>query len=232
MNKVFLMGRLTADPEFSMTQSGMAMCRFSIAVDRPARQGEEKQADFFRVVCWQQTAETVNRYFVKGKPIIVEGRIQNNNYTDNNGVKHYGTDIVADRINFVLSDPTRNGNNGGGYSNNNGYQNNNYNNGGYNNNNGYQNNNYNNGGYNNGGVVITITATITAVIRISRIITMLRPSSLLRPYRKTSRKTFSSAMTAEKAMTSTILKKSSVTAHCRSDSSLFFRKELKQYYGT
>ena len=151
MNKVFLMGRLTADPEFSMTQSGMAMCRFSIAVDRPARQGEEKQADFFRVVCWQQTAETVNRYFVKGKPIIVEGRIQNNNYTDNNGVKHYGTDIVADRINFVLSDPTRNGNNGGGYSNNNGYQNNNYNNGGYNNNNGYQNNNYNNGGYNNGG---------------------------------------------------------------------------------
>lgn len=155
MNKVFLMGRLTADPEFSMTQSGMAMCRFSIAVDRPARQGEEKQADFFRVVCWQQTAETVNRYFVKGKPIIVEGRIQNNNYTDNNGVKHYGTDIVADRINFVLSDPTRNGNNAGGNYNNGGYSNggynnnNGYNNGGYNN--GYQNNNYNNGGYNNGG---------------------------------------------------------------------------------
>ena len=156
MNKVFLMGRLTADPEFSMTQSGMAMCRFSIAVDRPSRQGEEKQADFFRVVCWQQTAEMVNRYFVKGKPVIVEGRIQNNNYTDNNGVKHYGTDIVADRINFVLSDPTRTGGNAGGNYNNGGYNNggynnnNGYNNGGYNNN-GYQNNNYNNGGYNNGG---------------------------------------------------------------------------------
>lgn len=109
MNKVILMGRLTADPEFSMTQNRLAMCRFSIAVDRPARQGEEKQADFFRVVCWDKTAETVDKYFVKGKPIIVEGRIQNNNYTDNNGVKHYGTDIVADRINFVLSDPTRTG---------------------------------------------------------------------------------------------------------------------------
>ena len=160
MNKVILMGRLTADPEFSMTQSGLPMCRFSIAVDRPARQGEEKQADFFRITCWQQTAETVNRYFVKGKPIIVEGKIQNDNYTDNNGVKHYSVDIIADRINFVLSDPTRTGNNsgnynGGGYNNNGGgynNNNNNYNNGGYNNN-GYRNNNgngyNNNGGYNN-----------------------------------------------------------------------------------
>lgn len=145
MNKVILMGRLTADPEFSMTTSGLPMCRFSIAVDRPARQGEEKQTDFFRIVCWRQTAETVNRYFVKGKPILVEGQIQNDNYTDNNGVKHYSTNIIADRINFVLSDPTRtqNGNNAGNYNNYNNYNNQqNYNNNGYNNN-GYNNNNYN-----------------------------------------------------------------------------------------
>lgn len=138
MNKVILMGRLVADPEFSMTQSGMAMCRFRIAVDRPARQGEERKSDFFRITCWDKQAETVNRYFVKGKPILLEGRIQNNNYTDNNGVQHYSNDIVADRINFVLSDPTRtqNGNNAGNYNN---YNNNNYNNQ-QNYNNGYNNN--------------------------------------------------------------------------------------------
>jgi len=159
MNKVIFMGRLVADPEFSMTQTGKALCRFRIAVDRPVsknnQQNGQEQADFFRVTCWEKTAETVSRYFVKGKPVLLEGRVQNNNYTDNNGVQHYGVDIIADRVEFLLSDPTRNagGNNGyqnGGY-NNGGY--NNYNNGGYNNgyNNGGYNNGYNNGGYNNGG---------------------------------------------------------------------------------
>ncbi len=109
MNKIILMGRLVADPEFSMTTSGMARCTFRIAVDRPVRQGEEKQSDFFRITCWDKTAETVNRYFVKGKPILLEGRIQNDNYTDRDGVKHYQDQIIADRINFVLSDPTRTG---------------------------------------------------------------------------------------------------------------------------
>lgn len=143
MNKVILMGRIVADPEFSMTQSGIPMCRLRIAVDRNFRQGEEKQSDFFNVTCWRQTAEFVNRYFVKGKPIIVEGRIQNDNYTDQNGVKHYNVSIVADNVHFTLSDPTRAA---GGY-------NNQYNNGGYNNynngNGGYQNNNRYNSGYQN-----------------------------------------------------------------------------------
>ena len=149
MNKVILMGRLVADPEFSMTQGGIPRCRINIAVDRDyAKPGEERQSDFFWIVCWRQTAEFVNKYFVKGKPILVEAKIQNNNYTDNNGVKHYADQIIAENVSFLLSDPTRN-NNGGGNYNNGGYSN-----GGYNNNNGYnngyQNNNYNNGGYHNG----------------------------------------------------------------------------------
>jgi len=155
MNKVILMGRLVANPEFSMTQSGLPMCRFRIAVDRGyTKPGEEKQADFFNVTCWRQTAEFVNKWFVQGKPIIVEGKIQNNNYTDNNGVKHYADQVIADSVYFTISDPKNS--NGSGYNNNNynnnGYNNGGYNNNGYNNNGGYNNNNYNNNnGYNNGG---------------------------------------------------------------------------------
>ena len=109
MNKVILMGRLVADPEFSMTTGGKAMCRFRIAVDRGYKQGDDKQSDFFYIKCWDSTAELVNRYFVKGKPILLEGRIQNNNYIDKNGVQQYRDDIIADRVSFLLSDPTRTG---------------------------------------------------------------------------------------------------------------------------
>lgn len=100
-NRVILMGRLTRDPELRQTQSGVSMCRISIAVDRNfARQGEERQTDFFDVTCWRQQAEFVSRYFTKGRMIHVEGTLQNNNYTDNNGVKHYSMAILADRIDF------------------------------------------------------------------------------------------------------------------------------------
>ncbi|MDE6776653.1 MAG: single-stranded DNA-binding protein [Oscillospiraceae bacterium] len=150
MNKVILMGRLVADPEFSVAQTGMPFCRFRIAVDRPVstRQGEQKQSDFFNVTCFNKAAELVNQYFVKGKPILIDGRIENSNYIDKNGVQHYGCQVIADKVNFVLSDPTRNNqsygngyNNNYGYNSNNGYQNNSYNNSnGYNGNYGYQNN--------------------------------------------------------------------------------------------
>lgn len=100
-NRVILMGRLTRDPELRTTQSGITMCRFSIAVDRSfARQGEERQTDFFDITCWRQQAEFVCKYFTKGRMIHVEGTLQNNNYTDNNGVKHYSMAIMADRIDF------------------------------------------------------------------------------------------------------------------------------------
>ncbi|MDE5884231.1 MAG: single-stranded DNA-binding protein [Oscillospiraceae bacterium] len=144
MNKVIFMGRLVNDPEFSVGQNGNAYCRFQIAVNRSfVRQGEQRQSDFFRITCFGKNAEFVNQYFVKGKPVLIEGKIQNNNYTDKNGVQHYSDEIIADTVSFVLSDPTRN-NNQSNY-------NNNYNNGGYQNYNGNSNSNYgySSGNYNN-----------------------------------------------------------------------------------
>jgi single-strand DNA-binding protein len=113
-NRVILMGRLVADPELRQTQSGIAMCRLRIAVDRGfAKQGEERQSDFINVTCWRQTAEFVSRYFSKGRMIHVEGRLQNNDYTDQNGVKHYSMDVVADNVTFCGD---KRQDNGGGYS--------------------------------------------------------------------------------------------------------------------
>ena len=100
LNKVILMGRLTRDPEFRQTTSGIPVCRITVAVDRPYRKDQEKQADFINVTCWRNTAEFVSRYFNKGKMIIVEGSLRNNDYTDNNGVKHYSMDVQADDVSF------------------------------------------------------------------------------------------------------------------------------------
>lgn len=111
MNKLFLMGRLAADPEFNVSQSGVKTCKFRVAVDRNyTKQGEEKQADFLYIVSFGKTAEFVNKYFVKGKPILIEGRIQNNNYQDSSGQMQYHNQIIADNVRFTLSDPTRNTN--------------------------------------------------------------------------------------------------------------------------
>lgn len=100
-NNVVLMGRLTKDPELTPTQSGVKMCRFSIAVNRSyCKQGEEKQTDFFEITAWRHTAEFVSKYFSKGKCILVEGKIQNNNYIDQNGVKQFRTVIIADSVAF------------------------------------------------------------------------------------------------------------------------------------
>lgn len=107
MNKLILMGRLTADPEFSMSQSGTAVCKFKLAVDRQYSKGEEKTTDFFQLVAFGKTAEFVNKYFTKGKPALVEGRIQNNNYKGNDGKMQYHNQLIADSVMFTLSDPTR-----------------------------------------------------------------------------------------------------------------------------
>jgi single-strand DNA-binding protein len=99
-NRIILMGRLTKDPELKTTQSGITMCRFSIAVDRAYSKGQEKQTDFFDITAWRQTAEFVSKYFSKGKCILIEGKLQNNNYTDQNGVKQYRNAIIADNVAF------------------------------------------------------------------------------------------------------------------------------------
>lgn len=114
MNKVILIGRLVADPEYRQTQSGIPVCRFRIAVNRPKRKDAEQEADFIGCTSWRTTAEFISRYFAKGSKIVVEGQLRNNDYTDNNGVKHYGMDVLVDGVEFGESKQASSGS-GGGY---------------------------------------------------------------------------------------------------------------------
>ena len=102
MNKVFLIGNLTRDPELSETTSGVALCRFSIAVNRNygGADGERKR-DFFNVVAWRGLGETVSRYAKKGNKVAVSGSIELRNYEDSQGVKRTGVDIVAQDVEFL-----------------------------------------------------------------------------------------------------------------------------------
>ncbi|MBQ0109235.1 MAG: single-stranded DNA-binding protein [Clostridiales bacterium] len=101
-NKVILIGNLVADPELKTTQTGISVCRFSIAVSRKAvKSGEQPVTDFFNIVAWRQTAEFISRFFTKGKAILVCGSLQNRNWVGNDGQKHYSTEIVADEVTFV-----------------------------------------------------------------------------------------------------------------------------------
>ena len=102
-NKVIIGGRLTADPELKTTLSGISVTSFSVAVNRRfrAKSAEDAQADFFNVTAWRQTAEFVTRYFHKASSICVVGTLQNRSWIDNNNVKQYRTEIVADEVFFV-----------------------------------------------------------------------------------------------------------------------------------
>ena len=102
LNKVILMGRLTRDPEFRQTTSGTPVCRFSLAINRQFanKQTGERETDFVDCDAWRSTAEFISRYFTKGQKIIVEGSLRNNDYTDNNGVKHYSMDVLIQNVEF------------------------------------------------------------------------------------------------------------------------------------
>lgn len=105
MNKVIIIGRLTADPELRQTQSGISSCRFTVAVNRKyADKGTgERQADFITCVAWRQTAEFVTRYFNKGSMICVEGSLRTGSYQDRNhsDVTHYTTEVYVDNVEFT-----------------------------------------------------------------------------------------------------------------------------------
>lgn len=106
LNKVILAGRMVADPELKQTPSGASVVSFRLAVNRSFRSRDAKQqpeADFFNVTAWQSTAEFVAKHFRKGSAICVCGRIQTRTRVDQNGQKHYMTDIIAEEINFVES---------------------------------------------------------------------------------------------------------------------------------
>jgi single-strand DNA-binding protein len=103
MNKVIIIGRLTADPELRQTQSGISTCRFTIAVNRKFKnQDGEYDTDFINCQAWRQTAEFVSRYFTKGKMIAVEGSLRTGSYQDRNhpDVTHYTTDVFVENVEF------------------------------------------------------------------------------------------------------------------------------------
>lgn len=102
-NKVIIGGRITGDPELKNTPSGISVTSFTIAVNRRfgSKSGEENAADFINVTAWRQTAEFITKYFKKASSICVVGTLQNRNWTDNDGNKHYATEVVADEAYFV-----------------------------------------------------------------------------------------------------------------------------------
>lgn len=109
LNKCIMMGRLCDDPEFRQTQSQIPVCRFRIAINRPKSKDGQDKADFINCVAWRSSAEFVSRYFSKGSMIIIEGRMQNNDYTDGNGVKHYSYEVLCDNVTFGESKKAQDG---------------------------------------------------------------------------------------------------------------------------
>lgn len=113
LNKVILMGRLTANPELRQTSAGVYTCRITIAVERNfVPQGGERQSDFITVMAWRQTAEFISKYFAKGKLIVVEGELRSGSYDDKRypDVKHFTTDVYADQVYFAGDKPIQTGN--------------------------------------------------------------------------------------------------------------------------
>lgn len=102
MNKVYLIGNLTRDPEMSETSSGVAFCRIGLAVNRPYSGADgERQTDFFNITVWRAQAENCGRYLKKGSKVAVVGSLQNRSYEDKDGNKRQVTDIIANEVEFL-----------------------------------------------------------------------------------------------------------------------------------
>ena len=116
LNHITIMGRLVKDPELRRTQSGVAVCSFTVAVDRDfqSREAAEKQTDFIDVVAWRQTAEFVSKYFTKGRMIVVDGSLQSRKWQDKTGQNRVSWEVLANNIYF--GDSKRDAMSGGDYS--------------------------------------------------------------------------------------------------------------------
>ncbi len=102
MNKVILIGNLTRDPELTETPSGVAVCRFAIAVSRDyANSDGTRETDFFNITVWRGRAENCGKYLKKGNKVAVVGSLQNRSYEDKDGIKRNVTDIVASEVEFL-----------------------------------------------------------------------------------------------------------------------------------
>ena len=112
MNKVFLIGRLTRDPELRYTGNNTAVASFSLAVQRNfTNQAGEREADFFNISVWRKQAENVKNYLSQGSQVAIEGRLQTRTYDDANGQKRYVTEVVADNVEFIGSRNSSNNSN-------------------------------------------------------------------------------------------------------------------------
>ena len=101
MNKVCFIGRLVADPELKQTGSGIAVTSFTLAVDRPYKQGENKITDWIDCVAWRKTAEFICKYFSKGDPIIIDGSLQTRMWEDQNNKKHKAVEVNVENVEFA-----------------------------------------------------------------------------------------------------------------------------------
>lgn len=103
MNKIFLIGNLTRDPEMRSTQSGIPVCTFTVAVNRRPQGAEagQPEADFFRVTTWRQLAENCNRFLAKGRKVGVSGTLTLQSYTGNDGTQRYSLEVQADEVEFL-----------------------------------------------------------------------------------------------------------------------------------
>ena len=110
MNKVFLIGNLTRDPEFRETPSGVPMCRFTIAVNRNYKNADgERQTDFFNCTAWRVTAETISRYTKKGNKVAVTGSIELRDYEDNQGARRTAVDVIVQDCEMLTPRDNSNG---------------------------------------------------------------------------------------------------------------------------
>ncbi len=100
MNSVILIGRLTKNPEIRWSGE-MAVATFTVAIDRPAKRGEEKKADFPRVTVFGKQAENCEKYLARGRLVGIDGRLQTGSYTNRDGRTVYTTDVIADRVEFL-----------------------------------------------------------------------------------------------------------------------------------
>lgn len=104
MNKVILLGRIVKDPELKATTSGTSVCSFTVACDRKyVKQGEERKADFINCVAWQQSAESISKFFRKGQRIALEGRLEVRTWEGNDGKTNYTTEVIVENWEFCQS---------------------------------------------------------------------------------------------------------------------------------
>lgn len=103
MNQVNLIGRLTKDPEVRYTQNNIPVASYTLAVKRSFAKDGEQDTDFINVISWNKSADFVQKYFKKGLQVWASGRIQTRNWEDDNGQKHYATEVVTEKVGFADS---------------------------------------------------------------------------------------------------------------------------------